>query len=87
MKKLKAQGKEDDTKKPKVGKGEGVTTKQDFPKLPNAVGSEGEDEDEEDDEGLEEGEEYGGGQFSKRKMQDNAWRYGQEEEPAPGGGE
>lgn len=103
VRKLKVKGKEDDTKKPRVGGNEkegnsGVVNKQEFPKLPGGVDEEEDDSEEEKGEegGKKEGEEGesgdeeegGGGQFSRRKMQSNAWRYEQEEEePIPGEGE
>lgn len=98
VRKLKVKGKEDDTKKTKVGVGKddsgGIVNKQEFPKLPGVL-DEDESDDSEEGEEQKEGEEGGsgdehggGGQFSRRKMQSNAWRYEQEEEElVPGEGE
>lgn len=91
VRKLKSQGKEDDTKKPRGEKKEGEQAgtaghnKQEFPKLPGAEEPESEDKDSHDEDADGEGGGENGGQFSKRKMQNNAWRYEEEEgEPIPG---
>ncbi|KAI5849499.1 hypothetical protein DFP73DRAFT_296212 [Morchella snyderi] len=90
VRKLKSQGKEDDTKKSRGEKKEGeqpgtsVLNKQEFPKLPGTEEAELENKDSQDEE-ADEDEDGEGGQFSKRKMQNNAWRYEkEEEEPVPG---
>lgn len=93
VRKLGVNVKEGNTKKPRAGekeRGGAEVDKKEFPTLSRGIEGDGEDEDDtekEDGEG-ESGDERGsGGQFSRRKMHNNSWRYEQEEEElVPGEG-